>query len=487
MKTTHRLPHLTRLLLPALLLLSPVAARAAKAPSPLDQGRTFLRLGQPKEALDQAEAAVKHEPGSGAAQLLHGKALLALEQPNNAIEALSEAARLEPKNAEAQALLGDAYFYRAGVELREWLKKNRVSVGVHTDSGVVSTLPGGGHTHTTSFTMETVIPDRSANRMKGKDWEAYTGHIKDALKAYTAALAIEPANKIALRGKGLCQIVLGKWGETAEAFETAGAPAFDSFIYDLAADHYDTKSMSDAAYRVWAAVEKSDPTNAWAYWYQRVLYDESRRGDWRRGYFDAMASLFGDAIKGNKDARLSSPKDALKNLDNLIEKHPEYAPAWRGRAIAAAALKDSPTAKTAFTKAIELDPKDWFSHLQLGMMLLGEKDPAAEAILAKAAQENPENAVAWQALGIAIERTKDLNGAVYCYERAAALAPTSAEAHYSLGALQLARREDAKALVHLQRYLDLKPDAPDATEVRDAIAQIHEIIGGRGKDGAADE
>jgi regulator of sirC expression with transglutaminase-like and TPR domain len=58
------------------------------------------------------------------------------------------------------------------------------------------------------------------------------------------------------------------------------------------------------------------------------------------------------------------------------------------------------------------------------------------------------------------------------YERAAELEPTYAEPFRQLGLLYYQANDPAKARAAFERYLTLKPDAPDGRRIREYVVEL---------------
>lgn len=70
------------------------------------------------------------------------------------------------------------------------------------------------------------------------------------------------------------------------------------------------------------------------------------------------------------------------------------------------------------------------------------------------------------------ERARLAEQAAARYERAAALDPTLAEPYRQLGLLHYQRRNAAGARAAFARYLELRPDAPDARRIREYVIEL---------------
>ena len=84
-----------------------------------------------------------------------------------------------------------------------------------------------------------------------------------------------------------------------------------------------------------------------------------------------------------------------------------------------------------------------------------------------------ENAVYHYNLAVALTEAKHYDAAIAEYEKALALDPNNAEAHYNLGLIYDDINDDAnKAVFHYRAYLKLRPKAADRDEVERAIKNL---------------
>lgn len=462
-------------------ILVSLPALCQSPPPSLDSVRSLVAQQRFKEAQGAAEALVKADQANPAAHDLYGQALWHNEKADDAIREANQAISLDPKSATYQRDLGDAKMAKFQIQLRGWVKDHSNDLLGMVNRTVPTVVSGGPERG--AVLLEEIRPnDRSSAQMDQVQWNQFEGVVKDALKAYNAALALDPANKPATRGKGLASLMLGEWGDTLAAWKAAGVPAFDSFLWEIARNVNDAHAMGGESIDLWELVSASQPMNAWAYWYLRGLYFEFRRSDWRYGYYNGMRMLFSDQVKDESDAGKPTPKDALKELKDITDKHPEYAPAWRGTGMVLLVLKDKKGAIAAFEKALTCDPTDWYSNFSVGVNRIeaGKPDEAL-GFLSKAAKGQPDDARTWHALGDAAEKTKDLDSAEMYYQRAVDIAPAWADAQFSIGSLMLDRREGAAAMPHLQRYVELAPDARNVQDVKKAIEQLKEILAKQGQ------
>ena len=110
-------------------------------------------------------------------------------------------------------------------------------------------------------------------------------------------------------------------------------------------------------------------------------------------------------------------------------------------------------ARTAYARAIALDPGHAEAHLNLGRLLheVGNL-PQAESHYRQASAARPASALAAFNLGVALEDRGDLAEAMIAYGRAVRIDPEHAEAHFNLARLYEVDGDVSSALRHLAEY-----------------------------------
>jgi tetratricopeptide (TPR) repeat protein len=110
-------------------------------------------------------------------------------------------------------------------------------------------------------------------------------------------------------------------------------------------------------------------------------------------------------------------------------------------------------ARTAYRRAIGLDPGHAEAHLNLGRLLHETGDLAgAESHYRQACAARPDSALAAFNLGVALEDRGEARAAMAAYRRALKLDADLAEAHFNLGRLCEGIGDKSGALQHLARY-----------------------------------
>ena len=113
----------------------------------------------------------------------------------------------------------------------------------------------------------------------------------------------------------------------------------------------------------------------------------------------------------------------------------------------------SARARSAYARAIALDPGHAEAHLNVGRLLHQAGELAtAETHYRQACAARPNSALAAFNLGVALEDRGDVTQAMTAYERAVKLDPEHGEAHFNLGRLCESNGDVSAALRHFAEY-----------------------------------
>jgi Flp pilus assembly protein TadD len=153
---------------------------------------------------------------------------------------------------------------------------------------------------------------------------------------------------------------------------------------------------------------------------------------------------------------------AIAPLQKVIADEPDFAFAHFQLAYVYTALKKTQEARAEYERTIALDPKMPQPYLNLGTLLLDKEPAAALAPLAKAVELLPSQSSPRFLLGVAQERTGDLNKAAESFEGALRLDPRDPETLLHLAALDLLLKRPAEAEAKFRRALEIQPNEPHA-------------------------
>ncbi|HLG93709.1 MAG TPA: tetratricopeptide repeat protein, partial [candidate division Zixibacteria bacterium] len=161
---------------------------------------------------------------------------------------------------------------------------------------------------------------------------------------------------------------------------------------------------------------------------------------------------------------------SIKLFQQAIEKDPHYAVAYAGLADSYAFLGEAGTsaippkiafsqARTAVTKALELDGSLAEARASLGHLLMHEFDwSGAEREFKRAIQLNPNYATAYQWYAVYLAVLGRWDEAMEAIEQANQLDPVSLSANNSIATLYLLARRFDKAVEHYRKTLEMDPN-----------------------------
>jgi tetratricopeptide (TPR) repeat protein len=167
---------------------------------------------------------------------------------------------------------------------------------------------------------------------------------------------------------------------------------------------------------------------------------------------------------------------AQKNFEKAVEIDPDYAQAWSDLGEVLQKQSKPTEARAAWEKAVQADPKYIKPYIQLTALDLAEKrSEDAVEIGGKAVAMNPlEFPQLYFYYAAANYNLKHLDVAETSARRATELdnAHEIPRAELLLGSILVAKGDRAGGLQHFRKYLEIVPKAPDADQVKRAIAQL---------------
>ncbi|HSH78024.1 MAG TPA: tetratricopeptide repeat protein [Herpetosiphonaceae bacterium] len=173
---------------------------------------------------------------------------------------------------------------------------------------------------------------------------------------------------------------------------------------------------------------------------------------------------------------------ALQAFTEAIQLDPAFVQAHVDRAGVHETLEALPAALDGYSAALVLSPDDaWIYILRGGVHVQMDNHPAALADYATAIRLQPEEALAYSRRGDVYHALGNLDAAIADYTAALTIDPRQNLAYAGRAAARAALwgsgmdRDDgvrAAALEDYERYLRLRPDAPDRAEVEAAIGAL---------------
>jgi tetratricopeptide (TPR) repeat protein len=180
---------------------------------------------------------------------------------------------------------------------------------------------------------------------------------------------------------------------------------------------------------------------------------------------------------GDRYAERGEWKEAVIEYRNATKADPKAAAAYAKLGRALLKLERVPEAYTALSRAVDLNPSDTDTQLEVASILIAEGDFEGGRQRAELAlRTNPSNADALVVLGTSLAGLERLDDAVSEMERAIRVDPSHAGAFTALGSLRLVegKREEAERLLRKAAESD-----PTSARPRIALANLYWAIGKR--------
>ena len=153
---------------------------------------------------------------------------------------------------------------------------------------------------------------------------------------------------------------------------------------------------------------------------------------------------------------------AITPLQKVLAEEPNFAYGHFQLAYVYTALKKSKEAQAEYQRAAALDPKMSAAYVNLGMLLLDNREEAAAvAPLRKAVELLPAESRPRFLLAVALDRSGDRAGAAEAFEALLHLDPNEITAIEYLGWMNLRSGKPAEAEARFRRAVEVQPKGPD--------------------------
>lgn len=178
--------------------------------------------------------------------------------------------------------------------------------------------------------------------------------------------------------------------------------------------------------------------------------------------------------RGTKATTLEEKLQAYKVATQLL---PTFFEAWFNLGLAREQAAALPEAEAALRKATALRPENQAALRTLGRQLLAQsKLPEAEEVFLAVVAAAPESARARCELGEVYRRMERFDDAAAQFEVALSKDADYALALYNLAVVRMQQARGAEAATAFNRYLVLRPDAPERAQIEAALAELNQTV-----------
>lgn len=207
----------------------------------------------------------------------------------------------------------------------------------------------------------------------------------------------------------------------------------------------------------------------------RATGDESGAPKTSANFADVPPAALAKYEEALKLLTKDDAKGALPLLDQAIKAHSKFAAAYYEKGAAYLKLKDPDKAMEAFAKAISLKADYVEAKYGYGLAVLEKKNyPVAEAAFRDVLKQRDEMAEAHMNLGISLYHLKSLDESEKELRKAADMkgGEKLALPHLYLGQILAVKKLHPEAIKELEKFLEIAPNAPNASNVRAAIEKL---------------
>jgi Tfp pilus assembly protein PilF len=422
------------------------------------QGRVADAIGKAEEAYRKYEAALKAKPDLVEALCAQGLVWIARNNKASAQQSLDAALKVPVEGLAAvddeaigELALALGHRDKAHEAYARALQKDPDGPIAH--AGMGKALAAQGSLLAARKEMESALAQLDSDASLSFEYGSLLrrmGETQPALESFRKAVKLDSKEPRYHARLGGLLVERGEFEEAEQQLRQAVAlnDRQAEALYFLGRALAGRKNLGEAADLMKKAVE-IEPDNPEYLYHLGLIYE---RGQQVR---DAIESFTRSIEKGNRSA------DAQEHLGMNLMVENRFQDAVK-----------------ALRKAAELDPKRPRIWAEVGdaQQQAGDLDGAIRDFQRALAQD-PNLPSVWTKLGIAY-KDKDCKGcrtkAVDALQRAIRVDPGDALAHHELGYMfkDDGRRRDA--IAEFRRYLDLRPDAGDASSVQDDIYYMQE-------------
>ena len=186
---------------------------------------------------------------------------------------------------------------------------------------------------------------------------------------------------------------------------------------------------------------------------------------------DTLAMLYNEGVQA---ARVGDLKAARARFNEVLALDPSFTHALNGLAFVSMHEEKFQEAATTAEKVLAIAPEDP-KALQVrydAYRALGEEGKTKEALQALAAV-NPKALIdQFFNQGVELFNNGDAAAAVEKFKAVLELDPEYASAHYRMGVAQVSAGDMAGAKAHLEKFLALAPDDPEAAAAKDMLSYL---------------
>jgi putative PEP-CTERM system TPR-repeat lipoprotein len=497
-------------------------ARIAASSDATEANLQLIRVHAARQEYPAALAAIqaleRKQPASPAADDLRGQVLLKIGQPAEARQAFEAALKKNPLYLSSVANLAeldllDGQPQQAQKRLEAQLKLDPTQAGIHLGLAKLAQRTGKNPQEVLAHLEQATRADpRNVQaRLLLIERHVDDGNLDKALEAARSAVAAVPDN--AQLYEALARSLVGS-GDTRQALATyvklthlaprepagylgqasvflamkdgSGASKVLQQLLDIAPTHAQARRLMvatallqkqpDKALAIARELQRDAPATAQGFALEGEVHMDQKRWDPAAAAFRAAAAKpDGESIVTWQYTALvnaNKTEEARRVATDWIQQHPKNPLLLRHLAGLAYNGGKPAQAKAYYEQALEIAPNDVAMLNNLAWILVEAKDPQALAIAQRAAALAPDHPNVLDTLALSYALNNDKPKAIEALRRALRRPNSPATLRLHLARLYVASGDRDKARAELETLRDLGRSFPEQSEVRQLLAQI---------------
>jgi len=306
------------------------------------------------------------------------------------------------------------------------------------------------------------------------DFISTAGKHEKALKYYTKALSLTPANAVTYRTRAATYSLMGEYDKALADLKRALEldPEYADAYLAIGYVH-NARGNQDKAIECYLKANELDPWYAAAYFNRGCIYGGANED--RKAFQCLHKAIDLDpefvsayVIRGYLYDREGEYAKALADFDKAIQLEPEHTDAYLSRGITYTNCGWTAKAAADFAKCIELDPDNPYPYYNRARLYIlpGAMPPERRIEILddvnKAIELDPTFVDAYMLKGNFFFRTQVYDLAIKEYTKAIALDPKYAKAYADRGGSHYELGSFAKAIPDLSKAIELDPNVANA-------------------------
>jgi tetratricopeptide (TPR) repeat protein len=440
-------------------------------------GRLFVLSGAADRALEAVKPSLEKHPDDAALLTVRAAARAQLKDTDGALKDAERAVQLAPNSEDAIATLAGVYKLTGQPDKSRALLEGavkRLPQTVDLRLALAQLYASQGQEPQVEALLIDLVrlkPNESAHRLRLAQYYARLNHIDEAERVLREAIkALPDDHNLKL---DLLQFLAARRGRDVADKELTAMIAANPKDYSLKfaqANFYEQGKQIDKAEAIYRQVIADTDLDAPGLTARNRLAVLLVQNNDSVGAEKLLAEVLAKSprdndaliLRGNLALAQQDPKSAITDLRAVLRDQPNAVGVMRSLARAHLANDEPALAEETMRRAVDANPKDTGSRLDLAQLLLQLGKPEeAKPVVDDLVKQDPNNMRALDAQFHVAAATKDGAGAKAAAAAMVALQPKASIGYYYEASIAESEKRPADALRLYSTALDLQPEAAE--------------------------